>query len=318
MPVASICVICASTADYLTDAQALASPTVTLYPVMFSAVVPIYRLDALTAAGITLILSRANYALIYMGLITNWADPRLQKDNPSVKLPNLGITIVYQNESVTTNAVTFSSMAKFHPNFTQYAGTDRVPSLPLSSYYSSIPAVGAGANTAAVVSTDGTIGYAAQAVALASNVAIAMMVNRANTLVTATADSVTFAVVELGTQLLSRSTAQMDLTDGTGSSVWPIVLASYVMMDTANSRSTCHARQASVDFCGSTSRRWSTGCWLRGKSKTLQIHASCHTTSDCADSPHGLDDSLLAVQYAPVPDIVMKRQRSTAEFTDYG
>ena len=215
---------------------------------MFSAMVPIYRLDALSNAGITLILSRTNFALIYMGLITNWADPRLQDDNPSVTLPDRGITVVYQNESLATNGIVFSAMAKFNPNFTQYAGTSYLPSLPLSSYYASVGAVGTTAGPAAVVSIDGSISYAPQAVALEMNLAQANMINRAGTIMTASSASVTFAVVELGTQTLSRSTAQMDLTDGTGSSVWPIVLPSYVMIDTAYSRSTCHAREATVDF----------------------------------------------------------------------
>lgn len=125
-----------SVVDYMSDSQALASPTITYYPVMYSALVPIYRLDALIASGVTLILSRNNFALIYMGLITNWADSRIQADNPSVTLPSLGITVVYQNESLGINSRVFSAMAKFNANFTQYAQTSKLPSLPPSSYYS--------------------------------------------------------------------------------------------------------------------------------------------------------------------------------------
>ena len=249
-PAVCVALVCVAyrTADYLSNTQALANPTITYYPALFSALVPIYRLDALANSGITLVLSRNNFALIYMGLITNWADPRLQQDNPSVTLPNLGITVVYQNESLATNAVVFKAMAKFNANFTQYASTTNLPSLPVPLYYSSVPAVGVTAVPAAVVSVEGSIGYVPQAMALEMNVAIASMINNAGSTVTANANSVAFAVVELGTQTLSRPTAQMDLTDGAGSSVWPIVLTSYVMIDTANSRSTCHAREATVNF----------------------------------------------------------------------
>ena len=74
------------------------------------------------------------------------------------------------------------------------------------------------------------------------------MVNQVGTVVQANADSVTFATVELGTAPRSRTTALMDLTDATGASVWPITLMSFLLIDTAYSRSTCHARAAVVEF----------------------------------------------------------------------
>ena len=292
--------------------QALANPTITYYPVLFSAMVPIYRLDALTTSGITLVLSRNNFALIYMGLITSWNDTRLQHDNPSVILPNMGITVVYHNESLATNGIVFNSMAKFNANFTQYAGTTYLPKLPTWSYYSSIPAVGVTAAPTAVGSLDGTIGYSAQALAMEMNTAIARMINLAGNTVTANANSVSFAVVELGTQTLSRPTAKMDLTDGTGSSVWPIVLASYVMIDTANSRSTCHAREATVNF-------W---LWFYQSSVVTGLMATREVSKRMHESEHARPLSSACFgcsppfccgrstfsQYAPVPNIVMNRQ----------
>ena len=207
-----------------------------------------YRLDALTAAGIHLTLGRVTVAMIWAGQITNWAHPLIQADNPSVAMPNKNITLVYYNESLGTNGIYFGAFQKFWPNFTRYAGTAFFPSLPLASYAGYLPVTGATAGAAGVVSMDGTLGYASQAVALEMNVPTAAMINKAGTIVSPTSDSVTFAAVELGTQVLSRSTAVMDLSDGSGGSVWPIVCPSYVMIDVVNSRSTCHARQATVNF----------------------------------------------------------------------
>ena len=58
----------------------------------------------------------------------------------------------------------------------------------------------------------------------------------------------TFAAVELGTRERSRTTAFMDLTDGTGSSVWPLTMMSFLLIDTQYSPTTCHVRSALVSF----------------------------------------------------------------------
>lgn len=122
------------------------------------------------------------------------------------------------------------------------------PNLPLDRFYNYIPAVGANAVAAAVAATDGSIGYAVLAVALNMNNNIAAMYNKANVLVQANTESITYAAVELGTTALARTTLVSDLTDGTGSGVWPITSMSYLLMDTVNSLSTCAARQAVVSF----------------------------------------------------------------------
>ena len=122
------------------------------------------------------------------------------------------------------------------------------PTLPLSRFYSYIPAVGANAVAAGVAATDGSIGYAVLAVALDMNNYIAAMVNKAGVVVQPTTDSITYAAVELGTTALARTTLVSDLTDGTGSGVWPITSMSYLLLDTVNSVSTCRAREAVVNF----------------------------------------------------------------------
>ena len=120
--------------------------------------------------------------------------------------------------------------------------------LPIDLFYGSIPAVGANAVAAAVSATDGSVGYAVLAVAMDMNSDIAAMVNKAGETVVPIFESVTYAAVELGTKKLARTTLVADLTDGTGSGVWPITCMSYLLMDTVNSVSTCHAREATVNF----------------------------------------------------------------------
>ena len=235
-----------TTTSSLTAAQVAAQPTVNMYPVVATALVPIYRLDALMATGVTLVLSRAALAAIYEGQLTWWNDSRILVHNPTATLPKQRITVVYHDEAVGLNSVLTVALAKFDANFTDYCTVGAMPDWP--SYDSSVGAIGPNAVAAAVTAQDGTIGYAVLAVALQMNNVIASMVNQAGLTVAPNAESVTYAAVELGTQALSRTTLVMDLTDGTGSAVWPICAMSYLVIDTVNTASTCHARAAIVDF----------------------------------------------------------------------
>ena len=244
--------IAAGTVDFatipvsLTPAQVAAQPTINMYPILATGIVPIYRLDALTSLGVTLVLSRAALAAIYEGQLSWWNDARIKATNPSINLPAQRITVVYHNELLSMNNVFTTALAKFDTNFTQYCSVGAWPSWP--SYNSSKPVTGNNAVAAAVTAQDGSIGYAVLALALQLNNHIAALVNKAGQTVTASSQSVTYAAVELGTQTVSRTTLVMDLTDGTGSGVWPICALSYFLVDTVNTLATCRARAALVDF----------------------------------------------------------------------
>ena len=215
----------------LTDAEVAVTPSVTMYPVLVTAVVPIYRLDRLQSSGVQLILSRQALAGIYSGQITWWNDSRIQWTNPSVILPAQRISVAYHNESLAMNDIFTRALAKFDSNFTQYFSTlGSQPGWPTASYYKPIGTAGANNVAAAVVANDGSIGYTALATALQMNNHVAAMINRAGLVVQPNSQSVTYSAVELGTQTLARTTLSLDLTDATGSSVWPICAMSYMVI----------------------------------------------------------------------------------------
>ena len=138
-----------------------------------------------------------------------------------------------------------------------------------------------------MLSNDGAIGYTYLSVAEQTTVQIAAMVNKGNTIVQASADSVTFAAVELGTAPRSRTTAFMDLTDAVGSSAWPICMMSFLLLDSSFTRSTCHVRAAVVEF------------WL------------WFYTSSVAAS------QLSSRQYAQVPSIVLTQLSVVSELSSH-
>ena len=89
----------------LNAAQAANMPNVAIYPILTSGIVPVYRLDAFTAAGGQLILSRAALAAIYEGQLTWWNDSRIAATNPTATLPAQRLTVVYHNETVSINKI---------------------------------------------------------------------------------------------------------------------------------------------------------------------------------------------------------------------
>ena len=236
------------TSQGLTDVQALAAPDVTMYPFLCTGVVPIYRLDAIASANLPLVLSREVLVQIYMGDITMWNDARIVDENLALTLPAVPITVVVHNESVTLNNIFTRALNKFDAAWSNVSTVSDTPSWPLHNYNAYIGAVGPTAVAAAVISEDGTIGYAALSVALQMSTSYAQMINKAGMTVAADSESITYAAVELGTQTQARATSDIDLTDASGSSVWPICALSYMLIDQVNSRSTCHARSAIVDF----------------------------------------------------------------------
>jgi phosphate transport system substrate-binding protein len=89
----------------MTDAEmADVSRGVQLVPAVAGSIVLAYHLDGL---GGPLKLTREVYVDIFLGRITSWDDPRLQRINPTLKLPRMDIAIVVrQDGSGTTYAFT--------------------------------------------------------------------------------------------------------------------------------------------------------------------------------------------------------------------
>ena len=232
----------------LTNSQAAAYPTLAMYPAMCFALVPIYRVDALGVNAPQLVLTRTALARIYLGQITWWNDTAIQSVNPGLTMPAQRITVVLPPNGVSTTTIFTTAIGKFLPGLNATIAVSTTPAWPKAQYYRWVTGTGPTAQPSLVIANDGSIGYAFHNVALWLQNNIAAMVNQAGITVQPSTESITFAAVELGTAARTRTTASMDLTDGTGSSVWPITMMSFLLIDLDNSRSTCHVRAAAVQF----------------------------------------------------------------------
>ena len=228
----------------LTTAQAASYPHLQAFPVLCSSIVPIYRLDSLSG---TLVLSRAALAGIYAGRITWWNDTRIQSTNTGT-LPTLPIRVVYQGELSAVSQIFLTALSKFISGFPITPSS--LPIWPLGLYAAYGSGTGVTGVSAAVLTVDGSIGYAPQSNALAAGVKFASIINWANQTIAATSSSITAAITEVasGYTSVKRQTQQLDYTDGHGALSWPIPILSNLLVDMVNSRGTCHQRATVVEF----------------------------------------------------------------------
>ena len=231
----------------LSDAQAQAYPNLAMYPIAAYCLTPIYRLDALDSIPLT--LTRTTLAQIYAGNLTWWNDSRIQAVNPAVTLPGLRISMVLPQAGVAANWDWTTALGKFWAGFNHSVQPSIAPSWPTQRYaaYTVVDTTST-AQAAAVIATDGSIGYASLHVALHLSTSIASLINKAGTAVMASQEGAIYAAVELGTQPRPRTTDPMDLTDASSTSAWPIVSMSFLLLDTQYSRGACDVRRAVVDF----------------------------------------------------------------------
>jgi phosphate transport system substrate-binding protein len=198
-------------------------------PIVLGAVVPIYNVPGVSE---TLVFDGPTLAAIYLGQITRWNDPALQKLNPGVALPELPISPVYRAESSGTSNIFSEFLSKSSREFKEKVGVSTQPSWPTG--------VGTGEReNAGVVGrikvSPGTIGYVELRFAKMSGVAYGAVRNRAGSVVAASPESVTAAaasaiIKEPTDEPYSLHPLTYSLTDGEGEDAYPICGITYAII----------------------------------------------------------------------------------------
>ena len=235
----------------LSSADAAASASLRLVPLLITGLVPVYNLPSLSGSSSPpLVLPQAVLSRIFTGSVTQWNDSAIAAANPSLSLPSLPITVVIESGPSARNLIIKTALISFWPaaansSLTQTEADD----FPIARYAAAI-LVEPSLTTlvAAVLATPGALGLAYYTTALALDAQIASMQNRAAVVVQPGPSAFKFAAVELGTQQLPGLTSVADLTDASGPSAWPLTLFSYLVLDLQQSRTSCQAREDLVDF----------------------------------------------------------------------
>eukprot|EP00667_Euglena_gracilis_P001076 EG_transcript_1076 len=232
------------------NADYLLYPDLQLYPVLATAVVPIYNLG--TVRGLT--LSTTTLAQIYRGNITYWDDPRIVADNPNFTAwglpPRQRIRVVVRADAAAVTQVWKAALASFDRAFAAQVPVDQSASWPNVTVVGKKGLLGMNAY---VMLTPYSIGFSVLGDAVDSGLAVAQM-QRNTGVVAASSISIEHAIMELGSSFgndgndSSRLTA--NLWNAAGLSSWPICNYVYIVVrkTTVRPGTTCVQMAANVAF----------------------------------------------------------------------
>jgi len=191
------------------------------FPMIIGGVVPVVNIKGVKAGG--LILDGATLAAIYLGDITKWNDPRVQKLNPKVALPATAIAPVYRSDGSGTNFLFTDYLSKASPKFKDAIGANASVQWPAG--------IGAKGNEGVAnmtTQTDGAVGYVEYAYAKQNNMAYALLINKAAKAVAPSAES--FQAAASNADWAHADGYYLILTDQAGARSWPITGASFILL----------------------------------------------------------------------------------------
>jgi len=117
--------------------------------------------------------SRGLISDIFLGRVTNWSDPAVARDNPTVRLPNLPIIVVYRSDGSGTHALFTEYLSLVNPDFKKQVGSGLSVTWPVG-----VGAKGNAGVAGLVKSINGSIGYLELAYALTAALPKAAIENR--------------------------------------------------------------------------------------------------------------------------------------------
>ncbi len=164
---------------------------------------------------------------IYLGQITKWNDPQIQKLNPDLLLPAQNIIVAHRSDGSGTTFVWTDYLSKVSNEWKAQVGKGKSVQWPAG-----IGAPGNEGIASTIQSTPYAIGYVELSYALATKMTYAYLENQEGNFVEPSIDSVR-AAVSSSAKLLPRgdeSWEQVSTTDAPGKDSYPISSFSYLLL----------------------------------------------------------------------------------------
>ncbi|SBV92827.1 phosphate ABC transporter substrate-binding protein PstS [uncultured Dysgonomonas sp.] len=122
---------------------------------------------------------------IYRGKITKWNDAKIKELNPTLNLPDKGITAVYRSDGSGTTSVFSEYMSKVNEAWKTEIGEGKSLKFPVGIAAKGNPGV-----AGIIAETEGAVGYIGSEYALALNMSSALLQNSAGNFVAADTKSI--------------------------------------------------------------------------------------------------------------------------------
>lgn len=133
-------------------------------------------------------LSNKNLEEIFIGVITNWNDPKLKVSNPSVSLPDLDITVVSRSDGSGTTYIFSDYMSKISPVWEAEVGRGKSLKWPTGISAKGNPGV-----AGTIKETEGAIGYIGSEFAFSQHISIAEVENKSGAYIKPNLESISAA-----------------------------------------------------------------------------------------------------------------------------
>ena len=179
-------------------------------PTVLGAVVPIFNVPGVSEAK----FSSDVLADIFLGKIVTWADPRIAKDNPGVKLPDQKIIVVHRSDGSGTTYIFTDYLSKVSKEWAGGPGKGASPSWPVG--------VGGKGNEGVaglVRQLPGAIGYVELIYALQNKISYGDVKNAAGNWERASIEGVTEAAASIK---VMPADYRVSITNAPGAHAYPI------------------------------------------------------------------------------------------------
>lgn len=182
------------------------------FPTVLGADVPTYNIPGVTA---NLNFTPDALAGIFLGKITKWNDPEIQKANPNVKLPNNDLVVVHRAEASGTTYIWVDFLSKVSPEWKQKVGVGAAVNWPVG-----IGGKGNEGVSGQIKQTEYSIGYVELIYALQNHLPYGQVRNPAGVFVKADLASVTAAAA--GAAANMPDDFRVSITNAPGKNAYPI------------------------------------------------------------------------------------------------
>lgn len=184
------------------------------------------------------------YPDIFLGKITKWNDPRIVAANPSLKLPDLQITVVRRSDSSGTTFVFTKHLSAVNQTFAKEVGSGTTVQWPKSEKMVAAPKNDG--ITATIKQTPGAIGYIEYGYAKLTKADSALLQNKAGNYVAASDKSggaATLATAVLGPDLRGW------IEDPAGADAYPIATFTWLLAYKKQDAKKAEWMRKLVDYC---------------------------------------------------------------------
>jgi phosphate transport system substrate-binding protein len=193
------------------------------FPAIIGGTVPVFNLEGFKPGDLR--VNGQVLAEIFMGVISNWNDPKIAALNPGKALPNQAITVVHRADGSGTTFNFTDYLTVVSKDWADKVGRGAAVKWPAASSVGGKGNEGVAANVGRV---KGSIGYVEYAYAKRNKIPHMQMLNADGKYVDP--DDKTFEAAAAGVDWFSVPGMGVSMVNAKGANSWPISTASFILM----------------------------------------------------------------------------------------